>query len=181
MTALLPGDCILYAREGNGLADIIFQWAAGPWGHAACYLGMIDGKDTVVEAIGRGVLARNLANDTGRYMLVRRPVNPSYGKAIAAEAWKVANDSDAWYDAGSLIQHIVPRLLVKKLFGWDCGFGYSQDQYFYCSELYIVAAWRAGYPVWPLTMPSVPSDLAVAAALKTAAAGRYPGLCDIQW
>jgi len=176
---LLPGDPILYAREGNSIGDVAYRWIAGPDGHVSIYRGQDNGQDGVVEAIGRGVLKRSLACDTGRMMTVLRLINDPnnlIGQAAANEALKLADNPDSLYDAPALIRFVIPRLVLYKVTGINYGFGYSQDKFFYCPEVVTRSYEAAGYRIWPPNLPPVPSDLRKIPVFKVVLVGRYPDL-----
>jgi len=176
---LLPGDGILYAREGDSISDIAYRWIAGPDGHAALYRGQVYGEDWVVEAIGRGVLNRRLACDAGRMMTVIRlkdDSNNRIGRLAANEALHLADNPDSLYDAPALIRYVIPRLVLEKVTGIRYGFGYSQDKFFYCPEVFTRAYENAGYRIWPPNIPPVPSDFRKLPMFRIVLQGRYPDL-----
>jgi hypothetical protein len=111
----IPG-CVLLTRKRLALSNLFIP---GEWKHAAIYVGMYDGRATIVEAVWPEVRSKSLYDflSSEDYLLV---LKPTFAKPL-------------------LMKSACDFAFSLKGFGYDLFFEYTDDRAtnkaFYCSEV----------------------------------------------
>lgn len=184
---LNPGDIILFDHSCSKLLRVPKEWLLGSrWGHVSVFWGVADlstGQELLspyrwevaqgtiwlplhVEAIGRGTLKTNLLLSGGRYVKVLRHHDAQAARDAALEAGNFARQGQRRYDRPVIVRCVVPYLVARRVLQVDCGFWYSHNEQFICSEM-ADAAYKYTLFDDNCRFPTLPGDYEYAKDLET--------------
>ena len=159
VSELLPGDLLVVQNPG-WFSRLIAIFTISKFTHVACYVGLIDGKPTVVEARPTGICRTSLYEfDSIKKVETHLPLTDNQ-RAIAVAYWLSEEGSGyGFLDIAAMALtriKIRPKFLVKKA---------QNDNRVVCSQLAANGYHKAGYEMFnPAVDPwfVAPADIAQA-------------------
>jgi len=157
MFKLEPADLLLCINDRTDLFSSIKRSFMGRYEHISMYVGNFHSIPMLYESDGRGVAIQNIAHQTGRPIVVMRPLIEDKD-SIVATAINIASQDKSYYDYLSLLHSAIPRVLKEKLPFIPIPSHYVRDDMMICSEACAEPFWRLGIAVLPRTIIPLPGD-----------------------
>ena len=170
---LEPADILLCVNDRTDIFSRIYRGAIGRYEHVSMYIGTFCDIPMLYESDGRGVVLQNVAHQTGRPVVVMRPlIEWKYKHSVVATAINIASQDSSHYDYLAIMHSAIPRVIKEKLPFLPIPSRYIRDDVMICSEACAETFWRRNILVLPKTVIPIPGDFFDSPILEYAYEGK---------